>query len=82
MKTNQDHWYLERGLPYSAMAFLARSSLWLFSHLICECFISKPLEIPSPTVTESRLQGGGDRDVWLTEVLLSSLIVGVCSGSG
>lgn len=54
--------------------------MWLFSYLIGEHFTSKPLEIPSPTVTESRLQGGGDRDVWLTEVLLSSLIEVICSG--
>lgn len=79
-KTNQDHQYSERGLPYSAMAFMARSSSCLFSHLISACFTSKPLKIPSPTVTESRLQGGGDRDVWLTEVLLSSLVVGIGSG--
>lgn len=52
------------------MAFRARSSLSLFSHLISGCFTSEPLEIPSPIVTESRLQGGGDRDVWLMEVLL------------
>lgn len=77
-KTNQDHWYSERGLPYSAMAFMARSSSCLFSHLISACFTSKPLKIPSPTVKESRLQGGGDRDVWLTE--LSSLVVGIGSG--